>query len=361
MRSSDHGHGHGHGHSHGHGHGHGHGGAPRVVITAASPPCPYLPDLHGPEGDPALRARNQAVRRVFWITLVLNFVVAAAKGMYSITSGSVTLRADAFHSVLDGSANVLALVGMHLSTKPASASHPYGRRKIELLAAVGVGVLIAVSLLEVASAAWQSLRGQRPAPDIGWIGFAVVLASMAVNLVVSRYEAAQGRALASPLLSADAHHTQSDIYASGAVLLSFIGAQRGLWWADGVCGLLVVVMVGRVAWAVFRDNVPSLLDVAVLDPTVVREIGGAVDGVRGIHRVRSRGTHWAIDLDLHMQVAADMKVEDAHAIANRVESELRARLPQLSDVVVHIEPISEAISTAGEALSETRADQAKNP
>jgi cation diffusion facilitator family transporter len=279
------------------------------------------------------------VRRVFWITLFLNFAVAIAKGLYSVSSGSVTLGADAFHSVLDGSANVLALVGMHLSTKPASAAHPYGRRKIELLAAVGIGVLIAVSLLEVASAAWHSLAARRPPPDIGWSGFAVVLASMAVNLLVSRYEAAQGRRLKSPLLAADAHHTQSDLYASGAVLVSFIGAQRGFWWADGVCGLAVVVMVGRVAWAVLRENVPSLLDVAILDPTTVREIGGAINGVRGIHRVRSRGTPWAVELDLHIQVAAEMKVQDAHCIANEVETELRTKLPELSDVVVHIEPI----------------------
>src|SRR5437773_871917 len=142
MGSSSHGHGHGHGHAH---HGHGHGHAPRVVITEAGPPCPLIPDVHGPGGDPAVRARDQAVRRVFWITLVLNFVVALAKGIYSLRSGSVTLGADAFHSVLDGSANVLALIGMHLSTKPASAAHPYGRRKIEILAAVGIGVLIAVS------------------------------------------------------------------------------------------------------------------------------------------------------------------------------------------------------------------------
>jgi divalent metal cation (Fe/Co/Zn/Cd) transporter len=72
----------------------------------------------------ALRERNAAVRRVFWITLALNFLVAGAKGIYSILSGSVTLGADAFHSVLDGSANVLALVGMHLSTAPTSAAHP---------------------------------------------------------------------------------------------------------------------------------------------------------------------------------------------------------------------------------------------
>jgi cation diffusion facilitator family transporter len=286
----------------------------------------------------ALRERNAAVRRVFWITLVLNFVVAVAKGVYSMLSGSVTLGADAFHSVLDGSANVLALVGMHFSTAPASAAHPYGRRKIELLAAVGIGVLIAVSLVEVAIAAVHSLTGHRAPPDISWAGFAVVLASMAVNYFVARYESARGRALSSPLLAADAHHTRSDLYASGAVLLSFVGARLGFWWSDGVLGLVVVLMVGHVAWEVFRENVPSLLDAAILDPAEVCAVAGGIVGVHGVHRVRSRGTKFAVELDLHMEVAAEMKVEDAHLLASTVEQELRRRYREISDVVVHIEP-----------------------
>jgi cation diffusion facilitator family transporter len=319
------------------GHGHQHRHPP--VVSDAGVPCPYLPgDLDLGGGNPALRLRAADVRKVFWITLVLNFVVAVAKGIYSIKSGSVTLGADAFHSVLDGSANVLALVGMHLGSAPASASHPYGRRKIELLAALGIGVLITVSLLEVATAAFQSLRAHRPPPDIGWAGFAVVVGSMLVNYFVARYEGARGAALKSPLLEADAHHTRADLYASGTVLLSFLGARQGLWWADGVGGLVVVLMVGHVAWEVFRENVPSLLDAAVLDPAHVRDIGAGISGIEGIHRVRSRGTKWAIELDLHVQVAADMKVEDAHALANRLEVELRARVPELSDVVVHLEP-----------------------
>jgi cation diffusion facilitator family transporter len=300
-------------------------------------PAPACATCDPPDA-PALEQRNAAVRRVFWLTLIFNLLVAVGKGVYSLMSGSVTLSADAFHSVLDGSANVLALVGMHLASAPASARHPYGRRKIEILAAVGIGALIAVSLFEVAGAAVQSLLGHRARPAIGGAGFAIVLASIVIDYFVARYEHRKGRELQSPLLHADAHHTESDIYASAAVLLSFIGARRGLAWADGVCGLAVVAMVGRVAWQVFRENVPMLLDAAVVDPARVRAIGGEVTGVDGIHRVRSRGTRWAVELDLHVQVAADMKVEDAHRIAHLVEEALRTRLPNVSDVVVHIEP-----------------------
>jgi cation diffusion facilitator family transporter len=159
------------------------------------------------------------------------------------------------------------------------------------------------------------------------------------------------------LLVADAHHTRSDMYASGAVLLSFIGAKAGLPWADGVGGFLVVIMVARVAWDVFRENVPFLVDAAVLDPGRVREIGGGVAGVLSIHQVRSRGTRWAMELDLHVEVEASMTVEQAHGIAHEVEEKLRTALPHLSDVVVHIEPALRS----PEASSEGRRDPREDP
>src|SRR5687767_14968066 len=162
----------------------------------------------------ALRERAAAVRRVFWITLGLNLLVAAAKGAYSYLSGSVTLSADTFHSLLDAGSNVIALVGMRFSASPADAGHPYGHRKFETLASLGIGVVIAVSLVELARQSWRTLEGARPPPDITWVGFLVVAATIVINGFVSRYEQREGDRLASPLLVADSHHTRSDMYAS---------------------------------------------------------------------------------------------------------------------------------------------------
>jgi cation diffusion facilitator family transporter len=317
-------------------------GSDAVHAAGLEATCPLECEALPPPGPPLeeVRRRAAAVRRVFVVTLVLNLVVAAAKGAYGFVSGSVSITADAFHSLLDAASNVLALVGMHFSGSPADAGHPYGHRKFEVVAALGIGVLIAVSLFEIASAAVTALAGRRPPPDVGWPGFAVVIGTIAVNTFVTRYESRWGRRLQSPLLVADAHHTRSDIYTSAAVLVAFVGAELGLGWADGVCGLLVVVMVGRVAWEVFRENVPSLVDAAVLDPTEVRTLAAGLGaaGVRNIHAVRSRGTKWAAELDLHLAVDPAMSVEDAHALAHRVEDALRAGMPHIKDVVVHVEP-----------------------
>jgi cation diffusion facilitator family transporter len=286
----------------------------------------------------AARERRRQVARVFWVTLGLNAIVAASKASYGYFSGSLTLGTDSLHALLDASSNVLALLGLRWSAAPADARHPYGRQKIEILAALGIGVLILVGLVEFASAAVRALLVGRQTPHVGWGGFAIVLGTMAINWFVARYEHRRGHELGSDLLHADARHTKSDLYASGAVVASFVAARAGIGWADAVATLLLVLLIGRAAWEVFRDNIPVLIDAARLDPAGVAQIVRSVAGVGDVHRVRSRGMRSAVELDLHLEVPADMSVADAHELARQIERELKVKFPEVSDVVIHIEP-----------------------
>jgi cation diffusion facilitator family transporter len=293
-----------------------------------------------PQAEAQRRAdeRRAAVRRVFILTLGLNAAVALAKAVYGYLAGSLTLGTDSLHSVLDASSNVLALFGLRWAAVPADARHPYGRQKIEILAALGIGALIVVGLFEFASAAVRSLIERHPAPHIGGSGFAVVLATMAVNLWVARFERRKATELGSALLRADARHTQSDLYASLAVVASFIAARAGLGWADGAATLLLVVLIGHAAWEVFRENVPILIDAAMLDPCSVTAFARPLAGQGSIHRVRSRGVRGSVELDLHLEVPPDMSVVDAHNLARQLAAELKVKFPEVSDVIIHIEP-----------------------
>jgi cation diffusion facilitator family transporter len=327
----------------------------RVSPMTSSDPCAHD---HGDDADGrAQRARQRllAVRHVFIVTLVLNAVVAISKAVYSYTSGSIALGADSLHSVLDGSSNVLALLGLHWSAAPASPRHPYGRRKIEILVALGIGVLIVIGLYEFAEVAIKALIGHARPPQVGWGGF--VLGTMVVNFFVTRYEHRKAHELHSHLLHADAQHTQSDLFASGAVVLSFIAVRNGWPWADGVAGLILVLLVGRVAWIVFRENVPVLLDAAVLDPEGVADLARLVPGIASIHSVRSRGIRSAVELDLHMEVASEMSVAMAHDLAVRIERDVKEKFPEVSDVVIHVEPCLGAASGTEKIVSANADDK----
>ncbi len=286
----------------------------------------------------AARVRGRAVRRVFVVALVLNTAVAVMMAIYGYVSHSLSVGTDSLHSILDAGANLLALFGLHWSAAPADERHPYGRRKIEILAALGIGVLIVIAMFEFAVAAVHALLGHATPPQIGVGGFVIMIVTMIVNALVARYEHKKAHELGSNLLHADAHHTKSDLYASGAVIASFLLVRAGFAWADGAATLVLVALISHVAWEVFSENVPILIDTAILDPAGVVEVARGMAGVRDVHRIRSRGVRHAVELDLHLQVSADMSLPDAHALCREIEAQLRVKFPELSDVVIHIEP-----------------------
>jgi divalent metal cation (Fe/Co/Zn/Cd) transporter len=119
---------------------------------------------------------------------------------------------------------------------------------------------------------------------------------------------------------------------------SFVAVRAGFPRADGVATLVLVGLISHVAWEVFSENVPILIDAAVLDPAGVVEVARGIPGVRDVHRVRSRGVRHAVELDLHLQVGADMSLPAAHKLSREIEAQLRVKFPELSDVVIHIEP-----------------------
>jgi cation diffusion facilitator family transporter len=155
---------------------------------------------------------------------------------------------------------------------------------------------------------------------------------------VAAYEARRGRALGSAFLMADAAHTASDVGVTVGVLASMGLARAGIDWADPVAALLVTVMIARVAWRVLVVNVDVLLDAASLPAKDVREVVLAVEGVRGCHRVRSRGVESAYQVDLHVLVDGEQALAEAHEISHRVEAALKARFAGVVDVVIHVEP-----------------------
>src|SRR5262245_36464102 len=284
------------------------------------------------------RDRVRQVRFTMLWVLGANLAVALAKGIYGYLSGSVSVSSDAIHSALDGSANIIGLVGLGLAAAPADMGHPYGHRKFEIVASAGVGLLIFAGGYELGRAAVLGLLHGSPPPPIGPGGFLVVLATILTNAWVSRTERRAGKRLDSPFLIADSQHTMSDMMASIAVLLAFVGARLGVRWADPLGGLVVLAMVLRVGVRVLRENVQVLVDAAAVSPARVKGLAAEVPGVSGVHRIRSRGTAGAAHLDLHLLVDPEISVRAAHTIAHALEDRLRDGIPGLVDVTIHVEP-----------------------
>ncbi|HEY3315372.1 MAG TPA: cation diffusion facilitator family transporter [Bacillota bacterium] len=295
--------------------------------------------------------RYRQVNRVLWVVLVLNYGVCALKLVVGSLAGSASIIADGFHSLSDGSSNIVGLVGMSLAAKPADHDHAYGHAKYETLTATGIAAMLFVVALEVVKSGWDRLL-HPVTPTIGFVQFAVMVATMGINLLVTLYEAGRGRALKSDVLVSDAAHTRSDLYVSASVLVGLVFVRLGFPIADAIASIFVGAPIVKVGADIVRDSSRVLCDAAVLDPEEVAQAVIEVRGVAGCHKVRSRGRQDQVFLDLHVQVDEPLDLVQTHALGHLVSERLRGRFPNVYDVSVHVEP-SEARSARRAAVGES--------
>lgn len=280
--------------------------------------------------------KSRQVNRVLWQVLALNLLVAAAKIVAGVTAGSISIIADGFHSAMDASSNVIALLGSTVAGHPPDGNHPYGHHKYETFATLAIGLLLLFTSWNVLKSVFTRLA-EGSSPEITAASFAVMLVTLAINALVVIYERTKGQQLKSNLLLADADHTKSDMFVSVSVLVSLVAVKLGWLWMDVVVALIIVGVIARTGWRIIKRASDTLADCAVIDPTDVECVAASVDGVKSCHKIRSRGTDKAAYLDLHIQVDGQMTLEQAHLLGHITEDRLKAELGVV-DVLVHVEP-----------------------
>jgi cation diffusion facilitator family transporter len=281
--------------------------------------------------------RSAEINRVLINVLVLNVLVAAAKIGFGAWSGAVSILSDGFHSLTDSVSNVVAFVGIRAARRPADDTHPYGHRKFETLAAAAIFVFLTLVLVQLVQTAYHRLLSGAT-PEVTATSFLVMLGTLAVNVVVVRYESRAGRRLNSEVLLADSHHTRSDVFTSIAVIAALAGVRLGYPLLDPLAALVVAGFIGRAGYQVAREASDVLADRVVLDAAEVTRVVHEVPEVLGCHEVRTRGSSDHVFLDLHLWFRPDMRLDEAHRLSHVVKDRLHEAFPSLADIIIHIEP-----------------------
>ncbi len=280
----------------------------------------------------------RAIKRTLWVILFLNLAVACAKLFWGAAIGSAAMQADGFHSLFDGTSNVVGLVGMGFASQPADADHPYGHSKFETYASAIIGAMLLFAAYRIGSEAVAALSSGAEPPAVDVMSFVVMIGTLVINLGVTMWERAVGRRLGSAILVADASHTGSDALVSIGVIISLILVRAGFPKADPIVALLVTGAIVYTAWGVFKQASATLSDAARIPVDEICDVALAVPGVLGCHHIRTRGSEAEVMVDLHVQVAPDATVAQGHEIVESVERAIAEHFPQVADVIAHLEP-----------------------
>lgn len=279
------------------------------------------------------------VQRILIITLILNLFVMFIKFGVGMLTGSLSLIADALHSVTDSANNVLGLITSHLSSPLPDRKYPYGHQKFEALGALGIAGFLGIVCFEIIQGAIERIiHGSQPvniSPAHLWI----LLIVLGINIFVAFYERSVGKRVRSLILIADAKHTMSDIWVTITVIAGLIGVWLGYQWLDVVLAFPVAILVFSSAWSVLKDNLPWLVDEMAIPPEDIYAIAISVPGVINCHDIASRGVLGRqAFIEMHLIVDAE-DVETAHHITEEVESRLEQCFRPVR-ILIHVEPPS---------------------
>ena len=292
-----------------------------------------------------IQDNRSKVRQVLIITLLLNLLVMSLKAVVGLITGSLSLQADALHSVTDSANNVLGLVASHYSSPYPDREHPYGHQKFEAVGALGIAAFLGVACFEIIQGAieriFHGITEVKIAPHQLWL----LLIVLAINIFVAFYERRVGKRIGSPILIADAHHTMSDVWITITVLAGLIGIWQSqelnlpqLQWLDVILAFPVAFLVIRSGWQVLKANLPWLVDEIAIAPEAIHQIVIQVPGLINCHDIASRGLLGRqVFIEMHLVVDAS-DVETAHKITEEVEKLLDQRFSPVR-VLIHVEPI----------------------
>ncbi|HZE93968.1 MAG TPA: cation diffusion facilitator family transporter [Gemmatimonadales bacterium] len=282
--------------------------------------------------------RSRAVRRVLGGLLIANIAVLIAKATVGMLAGSLAVLGDAVHSSVDAVYNVLGLIVVRVASREPDEEHPYGHGKFETLGALAIVVFLSITCFELVRSAIGRLVSGGHTVQMSAIGLALLLATLATNILVARYENRRGHELSSELLIADAAATRTDIFITIGVLIGLVFARQGYLWVDPAVAIVVAILMVRVGYQILRRTIPVLVDERAIPAPTILQTAQAVEGVKSAYGIRSRGGPATVRYaEVTIAVDPAANVADAHAIADAVEERLKKDL-QLEEVTVHVEP-----------------------
>jgi ferrous-iron efflux pump FieF len=279
------------------------------------------------------------IRLATWASVAVAVALVGVKAVVWLLTGSLSVLASLVDSLLDAVASVLNLVAVRFSLKSADWDHPFGHGKAESLAGLGQALLVGGSALFVISRAVERFLHPRPLEAVG-VGIAVMLVAVVATLGLVLFQQRVVARTGCTAIKADSLHYASDLYTNLGTVLVLALAGLGWNWLDPLIGVLIAGVVIRSAWQIGYEAAQILLD-HHLSPEAEAEIARLAlenERVLGVHDIRTRRSGQTRIVQLHLEMAGELSLEEAHRATKEVEKCIRTIMPQ-ADIIIHQDPV----------------------
>jgi cation diffusion facilitator family transporter len=288
-----------------------------------------------------MKTHKQTATQTALLSMFSNAGLAVTKGITGFFGHSDAMIADAIESTADVFASLLVIFGLNYSSKPADENHPYGHGKAEALVTFAVVGFLLISATIIAVESIRNLQQPQEKPEVFTLyvlGVIILIKEFSYRYVKKKSEETN-----SSSLHADAWHHRSDAISS---VMAFVGISialifgKGYEKADDWAALLASVFIVYNAFLIFRPALGEIMDEHLHDHVIadIRRLSTNVDGVLDTEKCLVRKTGMVYIVDLHVEVDGKLSVFDGHEISHRLKDYLMEQMPEIADVLIHIEP-----------------------
>ncbi|UZH54680.1 cation transporter [Salinimicrobium tongyeongense] len=285
-------------------------------------------------------SHRQAIKASYY-SIAGNAALAIIKGITGVFGNSYALIADAIESTTDVFSSLLVLFGLKYSARPADENHPYGHGRVEPLITFAVVGFLVVSATVIVMESIENIQTPHKVPKPYTL--VVLTAIILTKEIFYRFINKKGEETNSSSLKADAWHHRSDAITS---LMAFIGIAialfmgKGYETADDWAALFASGFILYNAYLILRPALGEIMDEHLYDDLVdeIREVSKKEKGVIETEKCFVRKTGMTYHVDLHVIVDGELTVNEGHEIAHNLKDRLQREIPELADILIHIEP-----------------------
>ena len=280
------------------------------------------------------------VKRAGQAAIIAASLLIIVKLIAWIMTGSSSILAALTDSLMDVTTSIINLFAIKIALQPVDKEHRFGHGKAESLAGLAQAAFISGSSVFLMINGISAVVNNNQINASG-LGVSVMLFSLVVTIALvlfQRYVVIKTNSMA---IKADALHYRTDIILNSAVLLAILLAGYGWHWADGVFAIAVSLYILQGAWEIGTQSIDALMDKQLPqeDQELILKLAYKVEGVRGVHDLRTRYSSYIKFIQLHLELDDEQSLFDAHEKADELELALKATFPG-ADILIHLDPIS---------------------
>ena len=277
------------------------------------------------------------------VTIAINLALAAFKFLAGFLAHSGAMISDAVHSASDVLATLIVILGVKLAGRDADRDHPYGHERLECIAALVLGVILAATGLGIGASGIRKIAGEGALVVPGALALAAAVVSIVVKESMFWYTWLAAKKIHSSALKAEAWHHRSDALSSVGSFAGILGARLGFPVLDSVASVVICLFILKAAWDILRDALSKMTDHAC-SPELTEEMKESIlsqPGVLGLDALNTRLFGDRVYVDVEIQADGELPLKVTHATAQAVHDALEKQFPQVKHCMVHVNPAEE--------------------